>query len=607
MTTPQICIVLIVVAAATLFVWGRWRHDIVAMMALMACVATGVLQPDRAFAGFSHPAVITVAAVLILSGALQSTGAVDGLARIVLPDNAGRFWTVARLTAMAALLSAFMNNVGALAILMPVGIAASARLSMSPGKVLMPLAFGSIMGGMTTLVGTPPNLIVSGYREQLAGAGFAMFDFTPVGGAVCVAGVLFVVLMARWLVPSRRPTEGTAFEVEAYLTEVRVAPGSKAVGLLLRDVETAMEKVSAQIVGLVRDERPIPAPSRFREIREGDILIVEADPVALRPAIVALGLTLVGNETSADEGADSADAETAGARQPRKAIQDEDVRLSEFVVRPDSGLIGRSVSDIRLRDRFGINLIAMSHPGERPQARLRTMRFQAGDVVLMQGGRETLRDFAHNFSCVPLADRALKIPHREKALLAGLIMFLSVAATASGLVPAAIAFAGGALAVTLFGVVRPADIYNLIDWPVIVLLAAMIPVASAFASTGTADLIARVMLDNLAQGDPVIALILLLVVTMTLSDFMNNAATAAVMCPIAIGLSGQLGVDADSYLMAVAIGASCAFLTPIGHQNNTLILGKSGFSFGDYWRLGLPLEILVVVVAVPLLLIVWPL
>ena len=274
---------------------------------------------------------------------------------------------------------------------------------------------------------------------------------------------------------------------------------------------------------------------------------------------------------------------------------------------PGSALQGRSATDMELRTRYGINLLAISRQGRRSIKRLRSTPVQAGDVLLMQGVPEAVAGFAGDYRCVPLATRAIRVPVKGQAVLAVVIFLGAILVTAVGLLPVAVSFSAAVLAYMALRIVPPRSVYESIDWPVIVLLGAMLPVAGAMASTGTADVMATALLDTVAQGNPVVALALILIVTMTLSDFMNNAATAAVMCPLAISIAVQLEVNPDSYLMAVAIGASCAFLTPIGHQNNTLILGPGGFKFGDYWKLGLPVEIVVVAVSMPVLLWIWPL
>ncbi len=642
MTFEQLTILAILAATVAMFLWGRWRHDMVAMGALLACVLTGLVPLDAAFAGFGHPAVITVACVLILSHGLHNSGAVDALTRAVIPTQSGPTLTIAALTGLAALLSGFMNNVGALALLMPVAIQVASRQSLPPGKVLMPLAFGSILGGMTTLVGTPPNLIVSGFREQTGMSGFGMFDFAPVGLAVAASGVAFVALIGWRFVPTRERAGVEAFETAAYLTEARIPEDSKADGMTLLALELELEQAGAQIVGLVRNEVRVTAPSANRRVRAGDILVIEAEAEALAEALSGLGLKLEESKRPpsdeeegepADGKADAVEPDsrrgssagkarsdraaspvraTAGAssdepeeKKPDKGRADE-IALVELAVLPGAAIAGRSASDIELRTRHGINLLALSRQGRRSTARLRTMPIRAGDVLLMQGPPETLMQFASWAGCVPLAERSLRIPSRRKAITASAIMALSIAVAAFGLLSAAVSFAAGVLASMVFRTVPPRQVYEAVDWTVIVLLAALIPVAGAMEATGAADQIARFLLEGVARGDPVIALVLILVVTMTLSDLMNNAATAAVMCPIALGAASQLGAHPDSFLMAVAIGASCAFLTPIGHQNNTLILGPGGFRFGDYWRLGLPLEILVVAISIPMLRLVWP-
>jgi di/tricarboxylate transporter len=608
MTQAQTLILLILLATMGMFLWGRWRHDMVAAGALLACVVLGLVDPVDAFAGFGHPAVITVACVLVLSRGLQTSGAVDVLTRHLLPATAGPVLSLAALVGLGALLSGFMNNVGAMALLMPVAVQLAGRLDLPPGRVLMPLAFGTILGGMTTMIGTPPNLIVAGFRAQTGAGSFAMFDFTPIGLALAVAGVLFIVLFGWRLVPARKRAGVEEFETGAYITEVRLTEGSKAVGMTLRAVEAALDEAEAQVLGLVRNEVRMHAPQAWRRVQAGDILIVEAEVEALANVLSSLGLGLEETVASSETEDAADDDRTAVKRdQDDETTTADEIVLQELVVRPGSALSARSASELLLRTRYGLNLLAVSRQGARSMTRLRTLRIQPGDLLLMQGPEEALAEFAADYGCVPLAARELRLPDRRQAVSAAAIMLLAVAGAAFGLLPAAVAFALGVLASMAFGSVPPRTVYQAIDWPVIVLLGALLPVAGAMQATGTADLIARLLLDHLAQSEAVVGLVLILVVTMFLSDLMNNAATAAVMCPIAIGSAQSLGVSSDTFLMAVAIGASCAFLTPIGHQNNTLILGPGGFRFGDYWRLGLPLEILVVAVSLPLLLLVWPL
>ncbi|RCK05767.1 citrate transporter, partial [Thalassospira xianhensis MCCC 1A02616] len=420
MELEQILILAILVGTVVMFLWGRWRHDMVAMASLLCCVVAGLVPVDGAFQGFGHPAVITVACILILSSALQQSGAVDNLTRMVLPQSAGPVVTMAALSLLAAILSAFMNNVGALALLMPVALQIAAKQNLPPGKILMPLAFGSILGGMTTLIGTPPNLIVAGFRAEARDGGFTMFDYTPVGIVVAAAGLIFVMVFGRWLVPTRERAGAEGFETGSYLTEARIAAGSKAIGMMLRDVNRELEKGDAQVIGLIRNEKRIPAPNPFRELHENDILIIEADPEALAIALSALDLkleeelrdleaqakaaeqpedkgdtdapkapevkTIAAKSAKAEKKADTPETDAKNPDNSRRAaIQSDDIALMELAILPNSGFIGRSATDINLRTRYGVNLLAVSRQGQRSMARLRTMSMKAGDVLLMQG------------------------------------------------------------------------------------------------------------------------------------------------------------------------------------------------------------------------------
>jgi di/tricarboxylate transporter len=602
MTVEQVTIVAILLAAIGMFLWGRWRHDMVAASALLACVLLGLVPASDAFAGFGHPAVITVACVLVLSRALQSSGAVDVLARVVLPTRAGPTVSIAALIALVALLSGVMNNVGALALLMPVAVQLAERLGLPPGKVLMPLAAASILGGTMTLIGTPPNLIISGIRDSAGLGGFGMFDFAPVGAVVTALGVGFIALLGWRLVPSREQASLSGFVTGSYLTEVRVPAESRTVGRTLADITDALEANDAQVIGLIRREVRQPLPRLGDVFEADDVLVIEAEADALASLLSTLGLEL---EESRSRSTNT--AHEAASQEDAKASRRAGVVLMELAVLPGSVLVARSASDILLRTRYGISLLAVSRQGRRSTARLRSFEFRPGDLLLMHGAPEALTDFAAQSGCVPLARRDLRLPAPRKALIATLVMATSVGVAAFGLLPAAVSFACGVVASMALRTLPLRAVYEAVDWPVIVLLGSLLPVADAMQHTGTAAFLAQGMLDYIARGDAMIALAVLLVSTMLLTDVMNNAATAAVMAPIALGTAAQLDVNPDTFLMAVAIGASCAFLTPIGHQNNTIILGPGGFRFTDYWRLGLPLDLLVIVVTLTLLPRVWPL
>ena len=620
MINDQVMVIAVLFATMVMFLWGRWRHDLVAMGALLVCVVTGLVPNNEAFSGFAHPAVITVACVLVLGYGLLTSGAMDIVSQRFIPTSAGPTVSIFALIALGAILSAFMNNIGALAVLMPVAIQMAAKQNLPPGKILMPLAFGSILGGMTTLIGTPTNLIVSEFRATTGMESFSMFDFTIVGLAVAVFGIVFVGFVGWRLVPMRKQADIGSFDSAKYLSEVRIVEGSKAVNKHLHEAEKMLDEADAQIISMIRQDVHISAPNPWRVLKEGDILIIEVEPKLLSSALTSLGLKLEEDLVSEDAQKGKTErreellqAETGTIREANNEKHNSDrhksseVVIQELVVKPNAILIGRTALALDLRTRYGISLLAISREGHRSIKRLRSIRIKAGDVLLMQGAPEAIASFSSLFGCLPLAPRDIRVPQKGQAVTAAVIMAITVGAAALGLFPVPVLFAIAMFAYIVLRIVPLRSVYAAIDWPVIVLLAAMIPIAGAVASTGTADMIAHFLLDNVTQGNAILGLITLLVVTMFLSDLVNNAATAAVMCPIAISAATQLDVNADAFLMAVAVGASSAFLTPIGHQNNTLILGPSGFRFGDYWRLGLLLEVIVVVVSVPAILWVWPL
>ncbi len=597
MTFDQIFLLALLGAVLALFVWGRWRYDIVAFAALLAATLAGTVPFGAMFVGFGHPATVTVALVLIVSRGLQHSGAIQAIARLI-PTRGPVSTHVGALAAIGGGLSAVMNNVGALALLMPAAMHSAAKAARSPALLLMPLAFGSILGGLVTLIGTPPNIIVATFRGDMTGEPFGMFDFTPVGGAVALAGIAFVALIGWRLVPASRRAKMSArelFEIDAYLSEAVVEENSPLVGKPLHEADALAEEHDAIVLGLIRADHRIEHGHRQEIVLAGDVLVLETGPDALSAVHSALKLH---------------PADLVRKRQKESAppvTESGEIALTEAVVLPKSGIIGRTVEDLRLRRRHGVNLLAVSRQGQPFRGRLRDFRFRASDVLLLEGDPEQLPSVISSIGCLPLAHRALLIQRQRHGLLAIGIFIAAVAAASLGIVSLPAAFAAAVALMVLFSIVPARDIYDAVDWPVIILLGAMIPVGGALEGSGATALIANGLVE-ISEGLPIwVILALVLIVTMTLSDIMNNAATAVVMAPISIGIAERLAVNPDCFLMAVAVGASCAFLTPIGHQNNTLILGPGGYRFGDFWRVGLPLEAIIVIVAIPMLLWIWPL
>lgn len=592
MTTPQITISLILLITLVLFAWGKYRHDIVAIFCLVMGVVAGVIPADAAFTGFGHAAVVTVAAVLIISHALKNAGVVNVIASYLTPFTDNIYIHIASLTAVVTVASAFMNNVGALALMLPVAIATANQANRSPALVLMPLAFGSILGGMTTLIGTPPNIIIASYRAEISGVPFSMFDFSAVGLLVAIVGLAFITLIGWRLIPSDRSSgDGSKalFEISHYLTEIEVKEGSALVGEVLIENDI-FKSDQVDVVGIAKKNgfaRPLP---RQYQIAVDDILLVQGDPSHLQTVVEENGLELL---TSA----------SSSFVQPQS---DKEIML-EGVIGQNSPLVDRSVEYLRVKAQRTLALVGIARNGEAIKTRLKRQRFKAGDVLLIFGDSDSIDQRFHELGLWPLAKRPLSL-NRERKVIPSLMVFGgAIALGVAGVVTLPIAFLIAIGIFILMNVISVREIYDEVDWPVIVLLGSLIPVGRALESTGTTDWMANAIL-MVTAGLPAAALLaMILVVTMFLSDIINNAATALVMAPIGVAISTSLGVSSDAFLMAVAVGASCAFLTPIGHQSNTLVMGPGGYHFGDYWRMGLPLEILIIAIAVPLLLIVWPL
>jgi len=592
MTTDQTIIFTILAGTLILFAWGKWRYDVVALTAMTVVLLCGLITPTEAFAGFGHMAVITVAAVLIISQALKNAGVVDVVASYLIPHTKNVILHIGLLTAMVTFFSAFMNNVGALALLLPVAIATAKVHKRSPAMLLMPVAFGSILGGMTTMIGTPPNIIIASYRADITGEAFGMFDFSPVGVFIALAGIIFITLIGWRLIPRQRLEQNTPeqlFEVSGYLTEVKVMPDSSLIGNKISEID-ALQSEDIGVVGVTRGNKRTINTSPNYHFRESDIIILRGDPAILQSKLADCNLEF---QTASGKTFDH--------------LTSDDLTLTECVINASSPLIGFDVSYLRRRTANALALIGLAHGGHLIRKRLRNHVFKAGDILLLQCEKSYVTDMLNELVLLPLAERSIQIDQQRRVLAALAIFIAAICLGAFHILPMAGAFILAILVYAFFGFLPSKDIYQEIDWPIIILLGGMIPVGRALESTGATDLIAQSIVQ-LTDGVPIyLVLTLILVVTMFLSDIINNAATALVMAPISVGIANQLGVNIDPFLMAVAVGASCAFLTPIGHQSNTLVMGPGGYQFGDYWRMGLPLEIIITFISVPLILMVWPL
>ena len=613
------------------FVWGRFRYDLVALSALLGSVMLGLVPGEEAFMGFGHPAVITVAAVLVLSRGFEHSGVVDVIAEQVLKVGERLFLQLLVLTSTVVVLSGIMNNVGALALLLPVAMRLAREHDTSPSLLLMPLAFGSLLGGLTTLIGTPPNIIIASYRGSVTGETFGMFSFSPVGAVVALAGLALILLLGWRLVPQRAGKASTEamFDTATDLVELRVGEESKANGLTLRELHQELGE-TIPVLAVVRDESRRAGHTFFGVLREGDILLMEAGPEEMKLLEDKAGLSL-GQDAEDEEQKEKEEAEKEKTEkekdQGRNKDQDEEkdkkkknkskkdksgvdtegLQLVEAVVRADSMMVNHTVTQLRLHNQFGLHLVAVARDGGRLKQRLHEIRFRPGDVLLLQGGESELAESLATLGCLPLAKRDLNLGQPRMLFVSIAIFAVAILAMLFDFLPAAVALSAAALVSLLVGVLPLREGYQAIDGPVIVLLGAMIPVGQALETSGGAALIAEAMLMWGTEWPVVVTLVGLFVLSMVLSNVVNNAAAAVLMAPIAASLARGFDASLDPFLMVVAVSASCAFLTPIGHQSNTLVMGPGGYRFGDYWKLGLPLSLVVLAVAIPMILLVWPL
>ena len=600
--SPSTLVFIVLGLTLVAFIWGRFRYDLVALAALLGSVMLGLVPADDAFAGFGHPAVITVAAVLVLSRGFERSGVVDVIANQVLKVGERLLLQLLVLVGTVVVLSGVMNNVGALALLLPVAMRLAREHNTSPSLLLMPLAFGSLLGGLTTLIGTPPNIIIAAYRGNMTGENFGMFSFSPVGIVVALAGLIFIVLVGWRLTPKRsgQAVADDMFDTANYLVELNVTEDSKANGLTLQQLRDELDE-TIPVLAVVREDNRRAGYQFHGVLREGDILLLEAGPDELKLLEDKVGLSAIAEPEEPEDGQEQrVDAEKSDERQP---VDTEGLQLIEAVVRNDSMMINRSVRQLRLNHQFGLHLVAVARDGGRLKQRLRDIRFQTGDVLLLQGSENEIADSLSTLGCLPLANRELHLGQPRKLAISVGIFALAIVAMLFDLLPAAVAMSTAALVSLLIGVLPLRDGYQAIDGPVIVLLAAMLPVGEALETSGGADIIADALLRFGVEWPIVVSLVGLFL----LSNVVNNAAAALLMAPIAASLANGFDASLDPFLMVVAVSASCAFLTPIGHQSNTLVLGPGGYRFGDYWKLGLPLSLVVMAAAIPAILWVWPL
>jgi di/tricarboxylate transporter len=590
MTQDQWLAFAVIAGMMVMFVWGRIRYDLVAGLALFVAILVGVVPYDQAFSGFSNDIVVIVGSALLVSAAVTRSRLMEGLLQALGPHLSSIRAQLILLVTAVTILSAFVKNIGALAMMLPVAFQMAKRSNVSPSVFLMPMSFGSLLGGLMTLIGTSPNIIVSGLRQDLVGHPFSMFDFTPVGLGLSLIGVLFLAFAYK-LLPQDRKGESSlsaGIEIQDYVTEGRVGPKSGFAGETLRALRKQLSK-DVSVNAVVREGEKKVA-SQDTVLQEDDRVILEGEPAALDEAVKKAGLELEGDD-----------------RETKPAKPDEEIGTLEAVIGPGSLLIGNTAARLALHDRFNVNMIAVSRSGDRLTERLRDIRLYAGDVIVLQGPLGQMSDVLRELQCLPLAEREIHLGTVRRGLVPIAVLSVAMILAATGKLPVGIAFFGAGLAIILLGSLTVREAYTSIEWPLLVMIGALIPVSDAIRTTGGADVIASALATAAHSLPPWGAVMLIMAAAMALTPFLNNAATVLVMAPIAASFAHRLGFAPDALLMAVAVGAGCDFLTPIGHQCNMLVFGPGGYRFGDYARLGAPLSLLVLLLGTPLIMAVWPL
>lgn len=574
MTFDQIAIVVLLLCMFGAYALERFPAELVAAAGLSVAFGTGLVPIQNVFGGFSNPAVITVIEILLVVSVLARTHAIERLADLIIARARTERAVLAILCCCGAFVSVFMNNIGALALLFPVALSVCARLEIPPGRMLMPLSFATLMGGMCSLTGTPANLIVNEWKVNETGIGFGYFSLGLVGLPVTLAGLIWLVIVAPRMFGHMRgvPAALTSGPSD-FLFEVRVSNASDLVGIALPDAEN---NLAATIHDVMRAGVHVFA-------RREDILIMADDVLLVECSLERF-----------DE------VQTQGKVAPALSRDD---RL-EVVVMPDSILLGSRMGALENFAEQGLHVLGLASRRHRIEGQFGDLQIGLGDVLILSGERTVLRNAAAEAGLLALSARPAKQMPAD-AYRSAIIFLLGVAATASGHVPPEIAFGGVVVVMALMGSLRLRSALQDVNWAIVILLACMIPLGTAIQDTGAARVIANGLVSWLPLADPFAVTLLMLLLAATITTFVDNVSTAAVLSPVAAGIASRAGVSIEPLLVAVAMGTSLDFLTPFGHHNNTVVMGAAGYRFRDFPKLGFPLLLISLAVALAALRLVW--
>lgn len=587
--TIEIALVLgIALVAIVLFATEKLRIDAVALLVLSGLAILGLVNPGQALSGFSNQATITVAAMFILAAGLQNSGALSGIGRLLSQAKSPLLFLLT-LFGVLAVVAPFVNNTAVVAVFMPIVMTATASIGMSASKALIPLSYVSQMAGVCTLVGTSTNLLVNAMARDLGHPGFSMFEFTPLGVICMIAGCFYLLTIGRWLLPDTRATELVEhYELGKYITELRVMPDSSLIGTSVGEAKLG-EEYGVYVLELLRGEEKVWSP-RSQVLEEGDVLIARGDWSKL------------------DELKNQTGLEINSEFKLRQRTLEEGTQqvLTEVMIAPRSRLIGSSLALLDRRWQHNATVLAIHRRGEVLRKQLKEVRLNVGDVLLMLTPESEMAGLRQDTNVIVLSQRDQDKPMGWRAPFALVTMALVIGISALGWAPIAITALIGAVAMTLAGCLEADEVYDAIDWRIIILLAGLLPLGVAMSQSGAAEFIVANTLGMVSSFGPLVVLAVLYLMALLLTEFMSNAAAAVILTPIGMSTATLLGVDPTPFLIAVTFAASTSFATPVGYQTNTMVYSAGGYKFTDFIKVGLPLNLIFWVLGVIFIPVFWP-
>jgi len=591
MTQDNILVLVILAVAVVLFVTERLRVDLIAMLVLITLSVTGLVTIEEAFSGFASPAVITVWSVYIVSGALFRSGVADTLANFMLRlagENYLRLLFIIMLT--IGVMSSFMNNIGAVAILLPAVVSVARKINVAPSKLLIPMAFTSLLGGKMTLIGTPPNILATSIMESYGGLEpFGFFDFTPMGAIVLGVGILYFMLIGNRLLPNRTPGGdlSESYQIRDYLSEVRIGEKSPLIGQTLPQSQLG-QKFNLNVVQIQRCDQGLLVPLQDPVLMAGDLLLVQGSSQNILEASEGLGLETI-DDWKFEE------------------LSQESQALIEVTLSPRSQMQGKTLKESDFRAHYGLTVLAIQHDGESISANLADIPLDLGDAMLIQGPEDRIAQLRRDKDFLILETPPMESKRIKKAPLAVLILVGVLVAVSTRVLPVSTAMLIGAVLMVLTKVINMDEAYDAIEWKSVFLIAGMLPMGIAMQNSGTALFLAEKIVELVGNWGTVAVMMGIFLMTALTTEVMSNAAATVLVTPIAIDAARNLGANPQTFVMAVVIAAATSFLMPIGHQANVLVFGPGGYKFGDYTKVGIWLNIIIFFVVLIFLPLIWPL